>query len=277
MHRTNTTTQTSFPLPGSNSVTFDFSTLDQILITIPRTSNWNVPPHWHSDPLTNLAPSPESDPSEKVHSPSDTDPGHNASSSSTHTCHHLLAKSGTLQVSWWREPRTGASTFGTKDYYFQPPKYWTTWSRDSLVKQPTDLSVTLFVREDLYRNICSATLDAGRFPELDTTPLWLKAVFRVLRLVGVEGRLVNWCLYVQIQAMKRQFGYWEYHGGINALRWWQWSHPWDIGNHPAWTVRLQYRSQRLFSKAVQGGYYWLGRGLGMKGDYREYNPRYEQR
>ena len=68
-------------------------------------------------------------------------------------------------------------------------------------------------------------------------------------------------LYIRLQVIYYKHGYWENHGGINALRWWQWTHPFDVGRHPAWTLRLQFRSQRVFSKAVQGAYYWVGRSV----------------
>jgi len=64
--------------------------------------------------------------------------------------------------------------------------------------------------------------------------------------------------------------------GVNALRWWQWTHHFDVGRHSAWTMSVQYRSQKLFSRLVQGFYYWIGTALlGMRGDYPEYNPGFE--
>jgi hypothetical protein len=82
--------------------------------------------------------------------------------------------------------------------------------------------------------------------------------------------------YVELQVIYREHGYWEYYGGINALSWWQWTHPFDVGRHPAWTVLVQYRSQKLFSRLVQGFYYRIRTGLlGMRGDYPEYNPDFE--
>lgn len=41
-------------------------------------------------------------------------------------------------------------------------------------------------------------------------------------------------------------------------------------------MSVQYRSQKLFSRLVQGFYYWIGTALlGMRGDYPEYNPGFE--
>jgi hypothetical protein len=148
------------------------------------------------------------------------------------------------------------------------------WILDLLVAEARSKKreeiVVLFVVQDvgLYRNVCSAILDAEKFPYLRTTPLWLRGVFAAVKLLPTaRKRLVEWMLYIQLQVICYKHGYWEYHGGINALRWWQWTHPFNVGRHPAWTVRLQFRSQRFFSKAVQGTYYWVGRSLfGMKGD-----------
>ena len=241
MHRTNTKAQTLFHLPDPAPATFNFATPDYIRIAVPKSSPWRTDGHWHTR--------------------------------GPHECSHLEAEQGTLQVSWWKEPRTGASTAGAKDYYFQPD-YWTTWSRDTLVKEAVDLVVVLVAKEDLYRNRVSAILDADLFPSLDSTPYWLRAVFALLSWSPAAWRwLIAKLLYVQIQAIYYHFGYWEYHGGINALSWWQFTNPFDIGEHPAWAVRLQYRSQRLFSRAVQAGYYWVGLLMGIKGDYEEYNPR----
>jgi len=140
--------------------------------------------------------------------------------------------------------------------------------------------VVLFVIQDesLYRNVCSAILDAEKFPYQRTTPLWLRGVFAALKLLPTAKKwLVEWMLYIQLQVIYYKHGYWEYHGGINALPWWHWTHPFNVGRHPAWTVRMQPRSQRFFSKAVQGAYYWVGRSLfGMKGDHPQYNPRFGQ-
>ena len=87
-----------------------------------------------------------------------------------------------------------------------------------------------------------------------------------------------WMLYVQLQTIYYKYGYWQYHGGIDALSWWQSIFSWRVGEHPRWTVPLQYRSQKIFSKVVQGAYSWMGESLfGMKADYPQYNPQFDQR
>ena len=77
---------------------------------------------------------------------------------------------------------------------------------------------------------------------------------------------------MQIQVIYYHYSYWEYHGGINALRLWQQTHPSDVGEHPACTAKVQFKSQRLFSLGMQALCYWAGRAIGMKGDYQEYSP-----
>ena len=243
MHRTNTTTFTVFTLPPPMSADFDFSTPNDIRITIPEASTFRVPCHWHSPDREN--------------------------------CLFLKAEAGSMQVSYHKEPRTGGVKIGQGDYKFQPG-YWTEWTQS---KQDEKAIMILTVsNEGLQRNVCSAILDAENFPHLTTTPLWLRGLFAAMRMQpAARSWLVDKMRYVQLQAIYYQHECWQYHGGINALRWWQWTHPFDIGQHPAWTVSVQYRSQKVFSKVVQGIYYWTGKlCLGMRGDYPEYNPQYLQ-
>jgi hypothetical protein len=243
MQRTNTTTTTLFTLPPSASATFNFSTPNNIRITIPETSTWWVPSHWHSPDKEN--------------------------------CLLLHTGSGEFQVSFHKQPRTGGVVLGPGHYKFKPG-YWTGWSRKQ--GSPRETVVNLVVEsEGLERNICSAVHDAEIFPYLAATPFWLRGIFATLILLRVaRRRLVRKICYVQPQVIYREHGYWEYHGGTNALSWWQWTHPFDVGRHPAWAVSVRYRSQKLFSRLVQGFYYRIGTALlGMRGDYPEYNPDFE--
>ena len=180
------------------------------------------------------------------------------------------------------------------------PGYWTAWVRDDVVQTPRrdsdkanekvkdgdeakdrynagrELIITLMVSNNsLNRNVASAVLDFDRFQQLDSTPNWLRLILAVLWWTpSIYFGLLKLFLCIQIQAMCYHFGYFEYHGGINALSWWQLTHPFSIGEHPAWTVRVQFESQSVFSRWVQRSYYWVGRlVLGMKGEYLEYAPR----
>lgn len=248
MQRTNTTNKMLFNLPAPASVTLDFTILNNIRISIPQDSSWKVSSHWHSPGREN--------------------------------CQRLHVEAGRFQVGYHKEPRTGGSVYGAGDFTFKPG-YWTTWSKEeqTAVRESAvrDTVIILTVAsEGLERNICSAILDADIFPELATTPVWLRLIFRALRLLPSARRwLVRRICYVQLQVIRCEYGCWEYHGGINALRWWQWTHPFDIGRHPAWTVSLQYQSQKLFSRLAQGLYHGMGTILlGMRGDYPEYNPNF---
>lgn len=239
MHRTNTTTFTEFALPLPMSAIFDFSTPNNIRITIPKDSTFRVPSHWHS---------PDSE-----------------------NCLLLRAEAGSMQVYYHKEPRSGGMTTGPGDYKFRHG-YWTGWT--SSKRDEEAIMILTVQNEGLQRNICSAILDAEKFPHLTTTPMWLRGLFTLLRIYpGVRSWLVEKMGHVQLQAIYYRHGCWQYHGGINALRWWQWTHPFDIGEHPAWTVSVQYRSQKVFSRIVQGFYYWVGRlFLVMRGEYPEYDP-----
>lgn len=242
MRRTNTSAFTLFPSLGPESATFDFSIPKNIRITIPRSSTWRTNSHWHSLGEEN--------------------------------CLLLHVEAGEMQVDYHKEPRTGGAVIGAGDYKFKPG-YWTSWSRKQTRNE--ELIVRLIVRDEgLQRNICSAELDAEKFPHLNTTPYWLRGIFAALRpLPAARMWLVRKMCYVQLQVIFYEHQHWEYHGGINAVSWWQWTHPFDVGRHPAWTVSLQYRSQKFFSKFVQGLYYRIGTHLfGMRGDYPEYNSNF---
>lgn len=247
MNRTDTIPRTSFTLPYPNAATFDFIAQHQIRVTVPANSTWRTETHWHSPEQEN--------------------------------CLLLHTEQCEIHFGWYKEPRTGADIFGPGNFDFRPG-CWTYWSRISDPGEAPQKIVVIFVVRDasLYRNTCSAILDAERFPYLSTTPLWLRGVFVALGVLPTARQwLVRWMLYVQLQTIYYEYGYWQYHGGINALSWWQSVFTWSIGEHPRWTVPLEYQSQKIFSKVVQGAYSWMGRSLfGMKADYPQYNPRFGQ-
>ena len=247
MDRTNTKSQASFTLPDPDVATFEFVAQHQIRVTVPASSTWITANHWHSPEQEN--------------------------------CLLLHPEQGEIHVSTWRGPRVGADITGPGDFRFRPES-WTYWKCRSSPRDPHEENTVLFVVRDasLYRNTCSATLDAERFPYLNTTPFWLRGVFATLSMFPAARQwLVRLMLYVQLQTIYYKYGYWQYHGGINALSWWQAIFTWNIGEHPRWTVPLESRSQKIFSKVVQGAYSWMGKSLfGMKADYPQYNPRFSQ-
>ena len=242
MQRTDFSKSLQLTLPPPATATFDFSTPHGILIKIPVGSTWQVPSHFHSPDQEN--------------------------------CLLLNTESGESWVEFHKEPRTGGVDMGTVTFKFWPG-YWTSWGRDK--KCTKDTVVRLAVKSDaLQRNICGSILDADKYPHLKTTPSWLRWVFALLKVwPAAKSWLVKKLCYIQSQVIYKHHGHWEYHGGINTLSWWQATHPFDIGDHPEWTVKVQFKSQRVFSRIIQGFYYHLGTWcLGMRGDYPEYNPHF---
>ena len=248
MDRTNTTGYDSFTMPPPDPVGFEFIAPHQIRITIPRGSTWSTDSHWHSPDKEN--------------------------------CLLLRQDKGRVIFAYHDERGGGPIMMGSGPFYFQAGK-WTYWERKRSSKDKTkeDIVVTLVVRDDsLYRNLCSATLDAQKFPCFETTPIWLRGFFILLKLFPPARKwLIGRMLYIQQQAIYYNYGYFHYHGGINIVDWWNFFHPFEWGMYPRWMKPYQYRSQLFFSKAVQAAYYWTGRlFLGMKGDYPQYNPRFGQ-
>ena len=174
--RTNTTKYTTFRLPCPAPATFDFIGPNQMRITVPANSIWSTKSHWHSKDKEN--------------------------------CLLLHTEKGEVHFGYHREPRTGADVIGPGSFTFKPG-YWTSWSRKASKKSREDLIVLFVVRdESLYRNTCSAVLDAEKFPYLRTTPLWLRAVFVASTLLpAVRQWMIRWMLYIQLQVIHYQHGY----------------------------------------------------------------------
>lgn len=127
--------------------------------------------------------------------------------------------------------------------------------------------------EILYRNICSAILDADRFPNLTSTPLWLRALFAALTwFPQLRSWLVAKMLSVQLEAIYHEHDYRLIHGWVPFT--WPWRmQPW-APRAPAWVEMLQWRSVFVLSRIVMTSCYWVGRlFFGMKGEYDEYTPR----
>ncbi len=141
MQGTRTIDQNLFHLPGPACASFDFSRRHEMRITIPKPKGSKSCSefHWH-DRRT--------------------------------TCDRLDVIQGHLIVS---SSRQGLRFLPTGTYYIFRKGERTTWSSD---KQEEDLVVVLTADEIVYRNRCSAILDADRFPFLTSTPLWLKILFR---------------------------------------------------------------------------------------------------
>lgn len=242
MDRTNTTSQSAFVLTGTASVSFDFSRLDHMRITIPAGSTWRVRYHWHQH---------------------------------DHGCKGIQTLKGQIVLWQSRYPSSGFPTIGGGvTRIFKPTERIGWWSKD-WPKEPEELIVILDADETLYRNTCSATLDAELFPHLRSTPLWLRLFFAALALwPSAHQGLVRRMLWVQIQAIYHFHGYYEYHGGLPFASWWMFFHFLDWKAPPDWILQLQWKSQTLCSRVTQALCYWSGRMLfGMKGEYVEYTPK----
>lgn len=147
------------------------------------------------------------------------------------------------------------------------------WSRDGAYKE--DLVVTLVADETLYRNTCSAILDADRFPHFANTPPWLRLLFTTLMWwPAAQSRLIAQLLWVQLQATHHSHDCWVYHGQLNVTSWWNRINPWNFSRPPRWLVGFQWHSQTVISRVTQTTCYWTGRSLlGMKGQNAEYTPQ----
>jgi len=241
MNRTNTTAQTMFTITDPALATFNFSDRDNIQITVPAESTWRARYHWHSQGLG---------------------------------CEQIICTDGHLKVYYVSVFGSGGSGMPRGGSMRFKPGQRIQWLRDDIFK-PKDLAVTLVADETLYRNTCSAILDADRFPHLATTPPWLRLLFTMLMWWPAAQRwLIARLLWVQLQAMHYSHDYSAYHGQLNVTSWWNWIHRWDWSRPPRWLVRFQFDSQTVFSSVVQTACYWAGRSLlGMKGQYAEYTPQ----
>ncbi|KAF2489112.1 hypothetical protein BU16DRAFT_173249 [Lophium mytilinum] len=78
--------------------------------------------------------------------------------------------------------------------------------------------IDLVADHTIWRNICSAVLDGDIFPQLHSTPLWLKALFAILA-VAPEWRngLLGLMLWIQLQTIFYTHDFRVYHGYIPVI------------------------------------------------------------
>ncbi|KAH0535920.1 hypothetical protein FGG08_007179 [Glutinoglossum americanum] len=242
MSRTITTRQKIFHLPTPDTATFDFSHGDDgIRITVPAGSTWSVKYHWHINHLG---------------------------------CRSVECLEGALKVFFTSTPFGSGGKLGHARWKFSfRPGQRVAWGPSRTEEKLDTLIVSLVADEILYRNTCSAILDADRFPLLASTPLWLRAVFAVLTFLPAARQwLVAMMLWVQLRMIFFAHDYWVYHGQLNVKWWWK-SQPFGHPNPPKWASELQYWSQHAISRVVMATCYWVGKLLlGMKGEYEEYTP-----
>jgi hypothetical protein len=127
----------------------------------------------------------------------------------------------------------------------------------------------------LYRNTCSAVLDADRFPYLSLTHFWIRLFYSLLRWSPLAQHwLLARLLALQLQVMYTTHDFWTPHRTINAPYLWWIMHPLrPLERGPQWTFDLQWWSYNPISRVVQKTCYWVG-GIffGMRGAYPEYTP-----
>lgn len=151
------------------------------------------------------------------------------------------------------------------------PGLWVLWYRPKLNAQ-ISLTVDLVADHTLWRNVCSATLDKAIFPDLASTPVWIKGLFALLAFIpSWREQLLNPMLWMQLQTIYFSHDFHVYHGRIPVT--WPWLAQPFGGRAPAWAEHLQLQSLYIISRVVMTSAYWFGRlFLGMKEEYREYTP-----
>jgi hypothetical protein len=93
---------------------------------------------------------------------------------------------------------------------------WRSWRRYEGNPRDLDESQVICLSvsdENLYRNICGATLDAHKLPCLSSTPLRLRWLLEGLKF---SPRVRNWLiatlLWIFIRVFYCAHDYWEHHG-----------------------------------------------------------------
>ena len=245
MSRSDTRDITTFNLPFPDAATFPFlppsinPLASNIRITVPESSRWYMPLHWH--PYEGRVA----------------------------TCKKITCQSGFFRVhlaqglASWNELGSTGKTVNLA------PSQRVAFYRDA--SGPNDpLTVILEADHVLWRNICSAILDRDIFPELDTTPFWIKAMFTLLPF-GRDA-LLSMMLQIQLLTIFAHHGVHLYHGYISVT--WPWTAQPFGGRPPDWAKRLQLQSLYLIARVVMAASYRIGRVLlGMRGQYDEYTPQ----
>jgi hypothetical protein len=142
-----------------------------------------------------------------------------------------------------------------------------------------EFSVLMNADETLYRNTCSAILDAQFYPHLSTTPYWLRFLSGLLP-ISARQRLISSMLWVQIQSMNHAHKYYAWHGKLQITNCFWWLTFWWMGiwvRDPPVLRRIEWYSADWLSRLTQGTCFWAGKFLlGMKGQYPEYTPRRDE-
>ena len=254
MQRTNTTSLTSFTLPSQDEVTFIFKPTGEspphtIRIALPPSSNWIMPYHWH--------------PSYSQYS---------TFSSNTTPCQCVTSLEGHLHVSIVHGISGGLDRLvGAGTNVDLKPDERVSWDRAFDDTKP--LTVELVADQTLWRNVCSAVLDREIYPQLSSTPFWLKALFGILApSPSLRNKLLNLMLRAQIKTIFFAHDFHTSHGYVPVT--WPWIMRPFGGRPPPWAERLQLRSLLFIAWMVMAINYWISTLLlGMKGEYVEYTPQ----
>ena len=247
MHRTDTTDFTTFNLPFPDGATFTFtSSPDTIRITILPSGSWFMPLHWH--------------------------PSENRAAGTVSACESVSCLSGTLHVYVSQGTFLNYDKIGSTGMSMRfAPGQRVSWNRLRIDAQ-VPLMVDLVANHTLWRNVCSTILDKDIFPQLASTPSWLKALFTILAVIpSWRNALLNMMLWIQLQTVFLTHDVHVYYGYIPVT--WPWTTQPFGGRPPIWATRLKIQSVYFIAKAVMTTAYWTGTlFLGMKGEYIEYTP-----
>ena len=248
MRRTNTTNISSFTVPQPNAATFTFSPSTEnspykFRIAIAPFSDWRVPLHWHPSYVKSSASTSVTLPCQSVHS----------------LDNHMHAYIG-------RGISLSMNSF-SQSFKFDPDAR-ISWGKDiDGLERP--LTVEIEADYILWRNICSAIHDRDIYPNLASTPYWVKALFFLLsRNQKMKSKFLGLMLRIQLQSIFYSHDFHISHGSIPLHLFW------IFRRTPEWAQRLQLQSLYLIAWAVMATAYWVGRlFLGMKGEYLEYTPQ----
>lgn len=149
--RSDRTSQNSFELQHP-SVLYDFLDASHVKLTIPKDSGWTFRRHWHT--------------------------------SDSASCVQVTSLGGRLKVHIARPPLRNTGSFDLPpgdSFKFTPGDhhYFGPSRQDEGLVVILELKASEVV---LFRNTCSATLDAQLYPFLTSTPSWIRLFFWMLRV-----------------------------------------------------------------------------------------------
>lgn len=157
----------------------------------------------------------------------------------------------------------------------QRPYEMLTWNISVHVTGRYSSSVRLFTDAQLWRTECSVIQDSERYFSLCTTPLWLRTLYWIARMIpgnvggSIRRTMVDAALYVQLRAIYYNNDCWTYQGCIR-IDWYWWLQT------PKWVWEFQGRTAIVISQVILGACYWIGRlVLGMRASYEEYEVQVE--